>query len=281
MATVAERRAWLAEHRPDLDVPQRGRLGPDLEAAWAEGNASLDGGITAEDFDGLEPAEREPETPLEPERAPGTPRSRRRAQSPRARVRSFFGPSEPKDAKAKAAKAKRDRKNRVSVEHLVARVWEGAARIVQPLSLPVSRCLQVQSPVAGMILEDVVRETVVDRALQPIARAEEKVESVLALVAPPVLVAAIEQTAALEAAHAITPQQAMMRNAFQVPMLRESLRVWIKVAGPKVEEAARREAEYQEKFGHTIDELIALFFGQETVTVTAEPVAEPEPAMAS
>lgn len=280
MATVAERRAWLAEHRPDLDVPQRGRLGPALEEAWAEGNASLDGGITAEDFpDGLDPAEREPETPLEAERAPGTPRSRRRAQSPRARVRSLFGPSEPKDAKKTRARKKGP--PRIPVDHLVTRVWEGLARVVQPLSLPVSRCLQVQSPVAGMILEDVVRDTIVDRALQPVARFEEKGEKVLALAAPPVLVAALEQTAALEATGVITPQQAMMRRALIVPMLREALRIWLVVAGPKVEEAARQEAEYQEKYGMTIDGLMALFFGQETVTATAEPVAEPEPAMAS
>lgn len=277
MPTVAEKRAWLREHT-DLEVPDRGRLGPDLEQAWADGNATYDGVVDADFGDGLEPAEREPETPLEPERAPGTPRARRRAQSPQQRVRGLFGGGKAKDKPAPKGKAKKI--VRVPVEHLISRVWEGAARIVQPLSLPVSRCLQVQSPVAGMILEDVVRDTVVDRALQPIARAEEKTEKVLALVAPPILVASLEQTAALEAAGAITAQQAMMRRAFQVPLLRESLRIWLQVAGPKVEEAARREEEYQRTFGKTIDELMALFFGP--VTMTAEQAApEPEPAMAS
>lgn len=278
MPTVAEKRAWLREHTT-LDVPDRGRLGPELEQAWAAGNATYDG-VTSEDFpDGLEPSEREPETPLEPERAPGTPRSRRRAQSPRARVRGLFGPSQPKDTKTSKRKPKT--KPRVPVDNLVSRVWEGIARVAQPLSLPVSRCLQVQSPVAGMILEDVVRDTIVDRALQPVARAEEKAEAVLALVAPPLLVAAIEQTAALEAARAITAQQAKMRNALQVPLLKESLRIWLKIAGPKVEEAARREREYQDMYGVTIEELMDLFFSRETPpTATAEPV-EPEPAMAS
>lgn len=192
----------------------------------------------------------------------------------------MFGPKDDKPAaKGKGGRGKRKHK-RVPVEHLISRVWEGAARIVQPLSLPVSRCLQVQSPVAGMILEDVVRDTVVDRALQPIARAEERAEKIVALVAPPILVAAIEQTEALRLAGAITTQQAMMRNAIQVPLLKESLRMWLEVAGPKVEEAARREAEYQETFGKTIDELMNLFFGNVTMTAEqAEP--EAEPAMAS
>ena len=275
MATTAEKRAWLAEHRPDLDVPQRGRLAPDLEHAWAEGNGDDPADVTEPDFDGLRPAEREPDTPLQPEREPATPRSRRRRQTPRQRVRSLFGPA---DDDKKPRPRPRRKPPRVSVEHLVSRCWEGLARVAQPLSLPVSRCLQVQSPVAGMILEEIVEGTIVDRALQPVARAEEKAEKVLALVAPPLLVATLEQTAALEAAGAITPQQAMMRRAFQVPLLKESLRVWLEVAGPKVEAAARKEAEYAEKFGHTIDELMALFFGP--VTATAEHVPEPEPAVA-
>jgi hypothetical protein len=137
--------------------------------------------------------------------------------------------------------------------------------------MPMSRCLQVQSPVAGMILEEIVAGTVADRMLQPVARAEEKAEKVLALVAPPILVLALEQSAMLP------PEQAMMRQALLVPMLRESLRIWLQVAGPKVEEAARREAEYQEKFGHTIDELIALFMNG---TVPGEAVPVPEPEMA-
>lgn len=282
MATVTEKRAWLREHRPDLTVGNRGGLSRELETAWEEGQpGDYHDGVSEADFSGLEPGEAEPETPLTPERAPATPRSRRRAQTPRQRVGKLFSQDKQRDRKAKAkARAKHPR---VSTEHVIGRVWEGLARVAQPLSLPVSACLQVQSRVAGPILEDVIAGTVVDRALQPIARAERKAETVLALVAPPVLVALIEQCGAMEAAGAITPQQAMMRRAILVPMLRETLRIWIDVAGPKIEEATQREHEYQEKYGHTIDGMIGLFFGQQdsAAYAEAEPEPEPEPAMAS
>lgn len=277
MATDSEIRAWAREQ--GVEVTARGRVGPDTKAAYAE--AHPQGGPPAgdDDWDLGEGAgelfddtigadELEPSVPMQPERPPRTAKASRKAARSRPVGERLFGKRDPKPA------AKKVKHRRVPVDHLVGRVWEGLARFAQPLSMPMSRCLQVQSPVAGMLLEDIVAGTVVDRVLQPVARAEQKAEKALALIGPPVLVLALEQTQFME------PQQAAMRQAIIVPMLRESLRIWLQVAGPKVEEAARREAEYQEKFGHTIDELIAMFMGAvpdgETVTVQ-----EPEMAGAS
>ena len=186
---------------------------------------------------------------MEPEKPPRTAKSDRKTRRTRPIGERLFGPK-PAGGKGKP------KHRRISVDHLIGRMWEGVARFAAPMSLPVSRCLQVQSPVAGMIIEDLVAGTVADRVLQPVARAEEKAEKVLALVGPPLLVLAIEQSMLLP------PDQMMVRQALLMPILKESLRVWIQVAGPKVEEAARREEEYQEKFGRTIDEMIGLFFGQ-------------------
>ena len=280
MATDSEIRAWARAE--GVEVTARGRVGPDTRAAYASAHPQgsppagdddwdLDGGPVGDDLLGAD--ELEPSVPLEPERPPRTAKASRKERG-RTRSDRIVGRilGEPKDKGGKP-KAK-TRHRRVPVDHLVGRVWEGLARFAQPLSMPMSRCLQVQSPVAGMLLEDIVAGTVVDRVLQPVARAEQKTEKALALIGPPVLVLALEQTQFME------PQQAAMRQAIIVPMLRESLRIWLQVAGPKVEEAARREAEYQEKFGHTIDELIAMFMGAvsdgETVTVQ-----EPEMAGAS
>lgn len=248
MATVTEMRARLRE--AGEDVPERGRLNAEMRAKFDALTADtdtewdLDGDGTDEQIDSLD---LEPSVPLEPERPPRTARAVRQSKRARPVGERIFGKKDkPAPAKGKT--------RRISVEHLIGRVWEGVARFTQPLSLPMSRCLQVQSPVAGMILEDLVAGTVVDRALQPIARAEEKAEKVIALVGPPVLVLAMEQSFQLP-----EPQR-MMRQAMIVPMLKESLRIWLQVAGPKVEQAAAREQEYQATFGKTIDELIGLFF---------------------
>lgn len=274
MATVSEMRKALRQ--AGEDVPDRGRLNAEHIARYEELTDQQEApwDVADDDPDGLlDTEELEPSVPMVPEQAPRTARSARAARRSRPIGERLLGPRPPKP---KAAKGAGKAAKRISVDHLIARTWEGMARFAAPLSLPVSKCLQVQSPVAGMILEDIVRGTVVDKALQPIARAEEKAEKVLALVAPPVLVMAIEQSRFLP------PQQMMMRQALLVPMLKESLRIWIQVAGPKVEEAARREADYQERFGNTIDEMMAMFFAEPpTTTVASAESAEPEMAGAA
>lgn len=268
MATVTEMRQWLREQ--GHEVPERGRLTAEWTDLYNAGHREDDADWDLAGSDDLVSADEvEPNVPMQPERPPRTAKAERSARKRQPMSERIFGPKPAKPA----AKGKR-KPARVSVEHLVSRGWEAIAKLAQPLSLPMSRCLQVQSPVAGMILEDIVAGTVVDRVLQPVARAEEKAEKVLALVAPPILVLAIEQSQQLP------PEQMMMRQAFLVPMLKESLRVWLQVAGPKVEEAARKEAEYQEKFGQTIDEMISLFFPP-APTAEAEQSAEPEMAGAA
>jgi hypothetical protein len=258
---ATDMREWLRDR--GHNIGDRGRIPKPLQDEYERAHGLGEPGVSDADF-GPAAEETEPDLPeMEPERPPRKPRSR--PARPRVTERIFGAGRKPA--------AKKKRRPRVPVEHLVTRGWEMLSRLAGPVSLPVSRCLQVQSPVAGMILEDVVRDTVVDRALQPIARAEEKAEKMLALVGPPLLVAAIEQSSRLPA------EQAAVRQAFLVPMLKESLRVWLQVAGPKVEEAARREADYQQQFGRTIDELISLFFGGTTMTAEQEP--GPDAAMAT
>lgn len=178
-------------------------------------------------------------------------------------------------AKPATRKARRPVPPRVPVDHLISMTWQGLARAAEPASVPLSRCLAVQSPVAGMILEDTVRDTVVDRALQPLARAEDKGRRVLALAAPPVLVYLLDQTQQLD------EPQASMRQAVLLPMLKESLRLWVEIAGPKVEEAARREKEYKEEFGDTIDGMIEMMFEQSPAQTWDEATREPDMAGAA
>jgi hypothetical protein len=136
---------------------------------------------------------------------------------------------------------------RVAIDRLIERSWEMMARIVQPVNLPVARVLAMQAPVAGLILEDEIKGTVVDRILQPIARTEKKGEAAFALVGPPLLVGVL--TSKPELAPVV------------VPILRESLAVWITVAGPKLEIQAKRNEEFEQKFGVQIDALLQQFLG--------------------
>lgn len=148
-----------------------------------------------------------------------------------------------------AKRATRKVFSRVPVDKLIGRAWNILAQSVQPVNLPVARVLAVQSPVAGAILEDIIRDTAVDRILQPLARVEQRGELLFALVGPPLLVGAM--TAKPEA------------SVMLVPLLREALRSWIDIAGPHIEKIAEQERKFEEEYGQRIDAMIEMFFTQD------------------
>src|SRR6185437_8470244 len=150
-------------------------------------------------------------------------------------------------------------KPRVPVDDLIAGVWRGLAGFARPLPAT-SRLLRLQAPVAGAVLEDTVRNTVVDKWLQPLAHTTASGEAMFALLGPPLMVTALQ----------LQPQSA----PFIMPVLRESLLIWCKIAGPKMEAAMRREREFEAEFGADVDDLIAqLFEGVFTEAPTGSPEA--------
>jgi len=82
--------------------------------------------------------------------------------------------------------------------------------------------------------------------LQPLARAEEKGEIAFALIGPPLLVGALTTKPEF--------------SPILIPMLKESLRVWIDVAGPKLKLVEEREKAFAEKYGDRIDAMLEMFF---------------------
>lgn len=134
---------------------------------------------------------------------------------------------------------------RVSVDKLVGGLWSGLAGIVSNYNPPVSRVLAMQAPVAGMVIEDVVKGTLADRVLQPMARAADGGQTAMALLGPPMIMAAI--TARPDRA----PQL--------VPLLRVALRSWVSVAGDKLEKIQQEETDFADKYGKQIDEMIEFF----------------------
>ena len=147
---------------------------------------------------------------------------------------------------------------RMSTARLISRGWSTMGRLAAPVSGSVSRTFQLQAPVAGLILDDTVKDTFLDPALQVAARAQEKGEKVFGLAGPPLIVAAIEKAQGLE-----EPQRSL-RLAILVPMLEEALTVWVKIAGDKMEEAAA-EVQADEATRAEVQRLIMLIFPQATV----------------
>lgn len=235
----ADIRAVLREH--GHEPPARGKLSRDwldiydaIRAGQDGGpppEGSYDGGVTVADF-----------PPDEDEAAAGGVPAERAPRKPRATRKPLTERLKAARGKAKA-KPKGKPRPRVPVDRVVGMVWEALGRMFTPLSAPTGRCLQLQAPVAGLILEDVVKGTVADRVLQPIARAEEKGKKVFALAAPPAIVLAIEQSQAAVIAGRLTEQQYRAREAILLPMLQESLMMWDDVAGEKIEAQMARDAE--------------------------------------
>lgn len=163
-----------------------------------------------------------------------------------------------KRADPPSAKRATTRHVRVSVDRIIGRAWGFLAKAAQPINLPVARVLTMQSPVAGAILEDVIAGTPVDKILQPIARFEEKGELAFALVGPPVLVAAITARPGLA--------------PVLIPMLRDALRTWIVIAGPKLKKIQEQEQKFQEEYGIDIDAMIEMLFAPPDVSGDANGV---------
>lgn len=148
-----------------------------------------------------------------------------------------------------AARKPANRRPRSSVEGLISSVWGIAARVVTgvaPSLYPVANVLALQSPVAGKILEDTVKNTAVDGLLQPFARLANGSQVGLALLGPPILVGI---------ASARPDSQ-----PFVEPLLREALKAWLVVAGPKMIEKAKEEEKFQKEYGETIDGMIRFIF---------------------
>jgi hypothetical protein len=200
------------------------------------------------------------------ETAPRRPRSKAKPSG----VRGMFGRGKKKPAGKK--------KPRVSTEDLLGAIWRGGAKLLSPLP-PLQRTLRMQAPVAGLLLDDVVKDTAADVLLQPLARIAQQGKTVQALVGPPAFVSAIMahqvQRAGMDPPR--DPNPVFMALAFEG--LRSSLMAWMDVAGPKFEIALAREQEFEAKYGQKVDDMIAFIFSPPAAADDAEAVLAEEEAI--
>lgn len=276
MADASDIRAVLREH--GVKVPARGKLGAGHLEAYQRitGRAAdspdlpdSDGPDGADDWDGPDddgdvteiripgtagggsPADDDDDGQAEDtaERRPRRPKTGRPGLADRLKSGS--------KTRTGAAKAKVNHP-RIPVDQLISRGWEAAGRMSAVVSTAVARTFILQAPVAGLIFEDTVRGTVVDKVLQPVARAEQRGNAIIALAGPPLIVLAIERAQGLE-----EPQR-QMQLAILEPMLVESLTLWVKIADNKID-TARARMEATAEIRAQVAELIAAIFPRATV----------------
>lgn len=261
MATASDVREWA--RAGGQTVSDRGRIPEWIAQAWNDehgdnlftypdkptGNGSsapdYPEGMTDDEFtsDAAPPEDTG-------EAKPRTVRKRGNTTAPTGGWRARFG----RDGGKKKAK-----KPRVGVEDLICSGWRLMARVARPMP-PLQRVLKMQAPVAGALLEDAVKDTIVDTFLQPLARLQAGGKTVVALAGPPMIVTMVCLHVAQAAQQGRPPSRLFMETARE--MLREALLIWMDVAGPKFEQALKREKDFEERYGATVDEAMAWIFSQ-------------------
>lgn len=209
-----------------FEVPEEGRLPPGLRSAFdariRDDETAVDAAPEVTDNDERPPALVKPTTV--------------------ERVRGMAARAKAANAPVRGARSSKARKPRVSTEKALSWLWSGAASLANSFNPAVSRVMSMQAPMAGMILEDKVKNTIADKVLQPIARGLDSGNTAMALIGPPLFIQALT----------MRPERAPQI----VPMLRASLRSWVVVAGSKIEAQVEEDKEFEEKYGKKIDEML-------------------------
>ena len=273
MANANEVREWAATE--GYQVGAKGRIPGNVQDAYDAAHPGSNGAATGpdypdDDFDSLFPGAEShgeaPDLPPPPDDTTETPPRRPRGSSKAKTARPSWLPGS-----RKRTGRKKPAHPRVSTEDLLGAVWRGGAKLLTPLP-PLQRTLRMQAPVAGMLLDDVVKDSIIDPVLQPLARLAAQGKTVQALVGPPAFVSAI-MAHQIQRASMDPPQQPNpMFMAVATEGLRSSLMAWMDVAGPKFEQAMQREQEFEAKYGSSVDDMIAMIF--------AAPPADEEAMMA-
>lgn len=231
MANNHDIRVWAQQQ--GIDVSASGPIAADVKTryyAYQEG--------TRPDVDG-EPAEAGPDTGPR-EQAPAI-----KKEGMTERVRRRWDESQ-KKANPRAGTRGRPRAKaahpRVSAERMIARGWSLLGDLAGTMLPATGRMMEIQAPIAGMLLDETVKDSFVDRLLQPAARAEQTVGVLGVLLGPVLAVAAIE----------VRPDQAPK----VIKELRRQLMTWVEIAGPKLEAVMKREVEAEEKYGADVDTII-------------------------
>lgn len=212
MSDATDIRAWAAER--GIEIGARGRIPADVQARFeAEQNGQVE------------------EVPI-PDVPPPGPGTQETPPAPPPRGRRWRKPREPRPPRQPRTQ---DKRKRVPLETWAARGWKMLAYITGAGNTPTSRCLNMQAPVAGIIVDDMIKGTLPDRLLQPLAQWGEKGKDAAALIGLPLLVAATERA----------PQIYPVTR----PLMAEAVTEWVLIAGPAMRKMRDRAAKVAEELG--------------------------------
>jgi len=280
VAETTDVREWLREHQGDhgQEVPGKGRIPAHLQAVYDQahpgdedvpggpvsGEADYDGGVDGSDFVAAEePAENAVERP------PKRVRAARKEQAKSLRQRIWGGG----DSRAARPKKKHPR---VSLKGFAEDMFLDLAWTFQGLP-PMEKILYLQAPLAGQVVEDTCKGTIVDTVLQPVARIDRQFKAFEALTAP-VWVAAImargEKEPVYDAAGNVAGQDYTAGTKMMFAGLRHALLSMTRIASTDFAEL-REKADSLKSASGDVDAMIAWLFE------TPEPTAEQAAAMAT
>lgn len=270
-ATTTDVREWAKAK--GIDIGAHGRIPAHVREQYESENTSpqedaypapapgpdYDQGITDADFITAD----EP-----PEPGPGHPAEvkPRRVRTPRPATAGVFA----RWRKPKTGKTTRPARKlpRVSIAGLIEDAWSQMAWAAAPIP-PMQRLLYAQAPFAGIALEAALKDTVVDRVLQPAARAEEKAKAVGGLVMPPLALLAVLATAPRpyeitneDGTTALTWPEPALAHKTALINLRWSLMLMAETGQVHLEEY-KAKAEAASARGRMADEFMAWILGMD------------------
>jgi hypothetical protein len=285
MATTTDIRKWAEAQ--GIEVGHKGPVTADIRAQYDQAHAPPNGAEAAgTDYPGdaapevVSAASAPPAPPADPrqaERAPARPRASTSARGRglrsllRGPLQSEFGPPA---GKAKAPARAGKKLPRVSLASLVEDAWSQMAFASSGMP-PMQRLLQAQAPFAGLALEDALAGTVVDRVLQPVARAEDKAKAVGGVMFPPMALMMVLATAPVpqvvdgtDPPQYLFPEPTTQHKAAMLT-LRWSLMLWSEAGEARLDEY-RARAEANAERGAQADRFMAFILGYEDQAPDAE-----------
>lgn len=251
MPTAAEYREWAAANGYQLNP--KGRIPIEVKSAYilahdpdydAPAGADEEGNVVeAQPIVDVVP---EPPSPFSGEEV--RPNFGKDTSQPKG-LRGFGSKwSTKRGTTSKGTSASTRAKSRVKLERFGEHAWALFSKMADSRLPATARVLTLQAPVAGIVLEEnIKRGGKLDKLLQPLARTEEKGTAIFAMIAPIVIVAAIE------------------RNPHLAPMLEVPLKLALlemsAITGPAMQKARQREQDLVEQFeAANIDGLVQMIF---------------------